>query len=120
MVLTQKQVVMLFRVIQAFYHLGHINIWIPLYVQGFANELSTEVKTLGIPAEVIDMKDYDPDDQLADEVREVQRGGPLSFHCQSTGEGFFFFSMREIIKGATYKIRLQFKEIVPCKFNMIN
>lgn len=28
---------------------------------------------LGIPAEVIDMKDYDPDDQLADEVRRVQR-----------------------------------------------
>uniref|UniRef100_A0AAQ5ZAP9 S-adenosyl-L-methionine-dependent tRNA 4-demethylwyosine synthase TYW1 n=1 Tax=Amphiprion ocellaris TaxID=80972 RepID=A0AAQ5ZAP9_AMPOC len=37
------------------------------FVQGFANELSEEVNTLGIPAEVIDMKDYDPDDQLADE-----------------------------------------------------
>uniref|UniRef100_A0A3P8TCW0 S-adenosyl-L-methionine-dependent tRNA 4-demethylwyosine synthase TYW1 n=1 Tax=Amphiprion percula TaxID=161767 RepID=A0A3P8TCW0_AMPPE len=36
--------------------------------KGFANELSEEVNTLGIPAEVIDMKDYDPDDQLADEV----------------------------------------------------
>uniref|UniRef100_A0A8C5DVG8 S-adenosyl-L-methionine-dependent tRNA 4-demethylwyosine synthase TYW1 n=1 Tax=Gouania willdenowi TaxID=441366 RepID=A0A8C5DVG8_GOUWI len=36
-------------------------------VQGFAAELSEEVKTLGIPSEVIDMKDYDPDDQLADE-----------------------------------------------------
>uniref|UniRef100_A0A671WMX7 S-adenosyl-L-methionine-dependent tRNA 4-demethylwyosine synthase TYW1 n=1 Tax=Sparus aurata TaxID=8175 RepID=A0A671WMX7_SPAAU len=35
--------------------------------KGFAQELSEEVKTLGIPAEVIDMKDYDPDDQLADE-----------------------------------------------------
>ncbi|XP_070762325.1 S-adenosyl-L-methionine-dependent tRNA 4-demethylwyosine synthase TYW1 [Enoplosus armatus] len=35
--------------------------------KGFAKELSEEVKTLGIPAEVIDMKDYDPDDQLADE-----------------------------------------------------
>uniref|UniRef100_UPI0037E747AA S-adenosyl-L-methionine-dependent tRNA 4-demethylwyosine synthase TYW1 n=1 Tax=Semicossyphus pulcher TaxID=241346 RepID=UPI0037E747AA len=35
--------------------------------KGFANELSEEVKALGIPAEVIDMKDYDPDDQLADE-----------------------------------------------------
>uniref|UniRef100_A0A8D0AFT5 S-adenosyl-L-methionine-dependent tRNA 4-demethylwyosine synthase TYW1 n=1 Tax=Sander lucioperca TaxID=283035 RepID=A0A8D0AFT5_SANLU len=34
---------------------------------GFAEELSEEVKTLGIPAEVIDIKDYDPDDQLADE-----------------------------------------------------
>lgn len=33
----------------------------------FAKELSEEVKTLGIPAEVIDMKDYDPDDRLADE-----------------------------------------------------
>uniref|UniRef100_A0A3Q1F706 S-adenosyl-L-methionine-dependent tRNA 4-demethylwyosine synthase TYW1 n=1 Tax=Acanthochromis polyacanthus TaxID=80966 RepID=A0A3Q1F706_9TELE len=37
------------------------------FVQGFAHELSEEVKTLGIPAEAIDMKDYDPDDQLADE-----------------------------------------------------
>uniref|UniRef100_A0A8D3D0A5 S-adenosyl-L-methionine-dependent tRNA 4-demethylwyosine synthase TYW1 n=1 Tax=Scophthalmus maximus TaxID=52904 RepID=A0A8D3D0A5_SCOMX len=35
--------------------------------KGFANELSEEVKTLGIPAEVTDMRDYDPDDQLADE-----------------------------------------------------
>ncbi|XP_050921338.1 S-adenosyl-L-methionine-dependent tRNA 4-demethylwyosine synthase TYW1 isoform X2 [Lates calcarifer] len=35
--------------------------------KGFAVELSEEVKTLGIPAEVTDMKDYDPDDQLADE-----------------------------------------------------
>lgn len=38
--------------------------------QGFASELSEEVKILGLPAEVIDMKDYDPDDQLADEVRK--------------------------------------------------
>uniref|UniRef100_M4AFB1 S-adenosyl-L-methionine-dependent tRNA 4-demethylwyosine synthase TYW1 n=1 Tax=Xiphophorus maculatus TaxID=8083 RepID=M4AFB1_XIPMA len=36
--------------------------------KGFASELSQEVQTLGIPAEVIDMKDYDPDDRLADEV----------------------------------------------------
>nr|ACQ57873.1 tRNA wybutosine-synthesizing protein 1 homolog [Anoplopoma fimbria] len=36
--------------------------------KGFAEELSEEVKMLGIPAEVIDIKDYDPDDQLADEV----------------------------------------------------
>ncbi|XP_044059917.1 LOW QUALITY PROTEIN: S-adenosyl-L-methionine-dependent tRNA 4-demethylwyosine synthase TYW1 [Siniperca chuatsi] len=35
--------------------------------KGFAKELSEEAKTFGIPAEVIDMKDYDPDDQLADE-----------------------------------------------------
>ncbi|XP_027854776.1 S-adenosyl-L-methionine-dependent tRNA 4-demethylwyosine synthase TYW1 isoform X1 [Xiphophorus couchianus] len=35
--------------------------------KGFASELSQEVQTLGIPAEVIDMKDYDPDDRLADE-----------------------------------------------------
>ncbi|KAM3615604.1 uncharacterized protein V6R79_004923 [Siganus canaliculatus] len=33
----------------------------------FANQLSEEVNALGIGAEVIDMKDYDPDDQLADE-----------------------------------------------------
>ncbi|XP_071378603.1 S-adenosyl-L-methionine-dependent tRNA 4-demethylwyosine synthase TYW1 [Centroberyx affinis] len=35
--------------------------------KGFAKELSEEVKALDIPAEVIDMQDYDPDDQLADE-----------------------------------------------------
>ncbi|XP_036005758.1 S-adenosyl-L-methionine-dependent tRNA 4-demethylwyosine synthase TYW1 isoform X2 [Fundulus heteroclitus] len=35
--------------------------------KGFASELSEEVQTLGIPVEVIDMKDYDPDDRLADE-----------------------------------------------------
>ncbi|XP_076591832.1 S-adenosyl-L-methionine-dependent tRNA 4-demethylwyosine synthase TYW1 [Chaetodon auriga] len=35
--------------------------------KGFATELSEEVMALGLPAEVIDMKDYDPDDQLADE-----------------------------------------------------
>uniref|UniRef100_A0A7N6B4P2 S-adenosyl-L-methionine-dependent tRNA 4-demethylwyosine synthase TYW1 n=1 Tax=Anabas testudineus TaxID=64144 RepID=A0A7N6B4P2_ANATE len=35
--------------------------------KAFANELSEEVKALGIPAEVTDMKEYDPDDQLADE-----------------------------------------------------
>lgn len=48
-------------------------------MQGFAQELSDEVKTLGIPAEVIDMKDYDPDDQLAEEVRQVQRANANSF-----------------------------------------
>ncbi|KAK2913012.1 S-adenosyl-L-methionine-dependent tRNA 4-demethylwyosine synthase TYW1 isoform X2 [Channa argus] len=35
--------------------------------KGFAKELSEEVMALGFPAEVVDMKDYDPDDQLADE-----------------------------------------------------
>ncbi|KAG7217591.1 hypothetical protein INR49_021277 [Caranx melampygus] len=35
--------------------------------KGFAMELSEEVKNLGVAAEVTDMKDYDPDDQLADE-----------------------------------------------------
>uniref|UniRef100_A0A672IHP5 S-adenosyl-L-methionine-dependent tRNA 4-demethylwyosine synthase TYW1 n=1 Tax=Salarias fasciatus TaxID=181472 RepID=A0A672IHP5_SALFA len=35
--------------------------------KGFAQQLCQEVKALGLPAEVIDMKDYDPDDQLADE-----------------------------------------------------
>ncbi|KAM6932940.1 S-adenosyl-L-methionine-dependent tRNA 4-demethylwyosine synthase TYW1 [Xenentodon cancila] len=35
--------------------------------KGFAKVLSEEVKSLGVPAEVIDMKDYDPDDRLADE-----------------------------------------------------
>lgn len=35
--------------------------------KGFAEELCDDVKNLGLPAEVIDLKDYDPDDQLADE-----------------------------------------------------
>uniref|UniRef100_A0A7N8XQL5 S-adenosyl-L-methionine-dependent tRNA 4-demethylwyosine synthase TYW1 n=1 Tax=Mastacembelus armatus TaxID=205130 RepID=A0A7N8XQL5_9TELE len=35
--------------------------------KGFAKQLAEEVEALGIPAQVIDMKDYDPDDQLADE-----------------------------------------------------
>lgn len=41
----------------------------PIIFQGFAKELSDEVKALGIPVDVINMKDYDPDDQLAVEVR---------------------------------------------------
>lgn len=49
-----------------------------MFVQGFAKELSEEVKALGIPAEVTDMKDYDPDDQLADEVSQVQREDAFS------------------------------------------
>ncbi|KAJ7995621.1 hypothetical protein DPEC_G00246480 [Dallia pectoralis] len=35
--------------------------------KGFATELEKEVKALGIPAQGIDMKDYDPDDRLGDE-----------------------------------------------------
>ncbi|MEQ2222466.1 hypothetical protein ILYODFUR_026738, partial [Ilyodon furcidens] len=35
--------------------------------KGFATELSEEVENLGISPQVIDMKDYDPDDQLVDE-----------------------------------------------------
>uniref|UniRef100_A0A673BZ41 S-adenosyl-L-methionine-dependent tRNA 4-demethylwyosine synthase TYW1 n=1 Tax=Sphaeramia orbicularis TaxID=375764 RepID=A0A673BZ41_9TELE len=34
---------------------------------GFAKQLSEEVQTLGLTCEVIDMKEYDPDDRLADE-----------------------------------------------------
>lgn len=37
---------------------------------------------MGIPAEVIDMKDYDPDDQLADEVSQVQREDAFSVRCK--------------------------------------
>uniref|UniRef100_A0A665U164 S-adenosyl-L-methionine-dependent tRNA 4-demethylwyosine synthase TYW1 n=1 Tax=Echeneis naucrates TaxID=173247 RepID=A0A665U164_ECHNA len=44
-----------------------VNVNLPSIVQGFAKELSEEVTNLGIPSEVIDMKDYDPDDQLPDE-----------------------------------------------------
>ncbi|KAK5905261.1 hypothetical protein CesoFtcFv8_006742 [Champsocephalus esox] len=39
--------------------------------KGFAKELSEEVKTLGIPAEVIDIKDYDPDDRLSNECTNM-------------------------------------------------
>lgn len=53
-------------------------------MQGFAKELSEEVKTLGIPAEVIDMKDYDPDDHLADEVSRVQREDAVSLFSKGT------------------------------------
>lgn len=35
--------------------------------KGFAKELSGEVEASGLPCEIIDMKDYDPDDHLADE-----------------------------------------------------
>lgn len=35
--------------------------------KSFAMELSEDVRNLSIPVEVIDMKEYDPDDQLADE-----------------------------------------------------
>lgn len=57
--------------------LPRIYIWDVSCVQGFANILSDEVNTLGIAAEVIDMKDYDPDDQLADEVRKNGSGANL-------------------------------------------
>lgn len=40
-------------------------------VQGFARELAEEVRGAGFQAEVIDMKDYDPDDRLAEEVSHV-------------------------------------------------
>ncbi|KAK5869127.1 hypothetical protein PBY51_010082 [Eleginops maclovinus] len=39
--------------------------------KGFAKELSEEVKTLNIRAEVIDIKDYDPDDRLSDECTNM-------------------------------------------------
>ncbi|KAK0138243.1 S-adenosyl-L-methionine-dependent tRNA 4-demethylwyosine synthase [Merluccius polli] len=35
--------------------------------QGFAKELAEEVRSLGIAAEVIKLKDYDPDDRLSEE-----------------------------------------------------
>lgn len=34
---------------------------------------------MGLPAEVIDMKDYDPDDQLADEVSQPKQNMLFSF-----------------------------------------
>uniref|UniRef100_A0A3Q2YFM6 S-adenosyl-L-methionine-dependent tRNA 4-demethylwyosine synthase TYW1 n=1 Tax=Hippocampus comes TaxID=109280 RepID=A0A3Q2YFM6_HIPCM len=39
----------------------------PTTLQGFAKQLSADVRSLDLATEVIDMKDYDPDDQLADE-----------------------------------------------------
>ncbi|XP_064425076.1 S-adenosyl-L-methionine-dependent tRNA 4-demethylwyosine synthase TYW1 [Latimeria chalumnae] len=36
--------------------------------KGFAKVLSNEIQPLGLPSEVIDMKDYDPDDCLVDET----------------------------------------------------
>lgn len=41
----------------------------PAMLQGFAKQLSADVRSLDLATEVIDMKDYDPDDRLADEVR---------------------------------------------------
>ncbi|XP_041919060.1 S-adenosyl-L-methionine-dependent tRNA 4-demethylwyosine synthase TYW1 isoform X1 [Alosa sapidissima] len=35
--------------------------------KGFAKELAEDVKNLGLISEVIDLKDYDPDDRLSDE-----------------------------------------------------
>lgn len=40
-----------------------------LSLKGFARELAEDVKNLGLVSEVIDLKDYDPDDRLSDEVR---------------------------------------------------
>lgn len=42
---------------------------------------------MGIPAEVIDMKDYDPDDQLADEVSQVQREDAFSTSSKGQKDG---------------------------------
>ncbi|XDV32544.1 hypothetical protein PO909_003333, partial [Leuciscus waleckii] len=39
--------------------------------KGFAKELAEDVSTQGIQCEVIDMKEYDPDDRLAEEVSIV-------------------------------------------------
>lgn len=65
--------------------------WDSSLVQGFAQELSGEVKTLGIQAEVIDMKDYDPDDQLAEEVRQVQIPISTSVGFKNLMKNIFFF-----------------------------
>lgn len=48
--------------------LGNWN-W-PHLSKGFAKELAEEVQTLGLQAEAIDMKDYDPDDRLSHEVSD--------------------------------------------------
>lgn len=37
---------------------------------------------MGLPAEVIDMKDYDPDDQLADEVSQSKAEDAFQFHIR--------------------------------------
>lgn len=38
------------------------------FAQGFARELAEDVQALGFQSEVIDLKDYDPEDKLSDEV----------------------------------------------------
>ncbi|KAM9318067.1 S-adenosyl-L-methionine-dependent tRNA 4-demethylwyosine synthase TYW1 isoform 2-T2 [Pholidichthys leucotaenia] len=51
-------------------HVSRVNIFYGSQTgtaKGFANELSEAVKSLGVPADIIDMKEYDPEDQLADE-----------------------------------------------------
>lgn len=40
------------------------------FTQGFARELAEEVQALGFQSDVIDLKDYDPEDKLSDEVSE--------------------------------------------------
>lgn len=39
--------------------------------QGFAGELAEDVRGQGFECEITDMKEYDPDDRLAEEVRTV-------------------------------------------------
>lgn len=41
---------------------------ITFFPQGFSRELAEEVQALGFQSEVIDLKDYDPEDKLSDEV----------------------------------------------------
>lgn len=38
------------------------------FAQGFARELAEDVQALGFQSDVIDLKDYDPEDKLSDEV----------------------------------------------------
>lgn len=41
------------------------------FAQGFAGELAGDVQALGFQSEVIDLKDYDPEDKLSDEVGKL-------------------------------------------------
>lgn len=38
------------------------------FAQVFARELAGDVQVLGFQSDVIDLKDYDPEDKLSDEV----------------------------------------------------
>lgn len=43
-----------------------------MFAQGFARELAGDVEELGFQSDMIDLKDYDPEDKLSDEVSSCE------------------------------------------------